>query len=226
MRSVKAFAPYLPGVLLALGALLLMGVDRQQAMPLRAPLAGIPNEILGYRGIDRPVTPEEQKVAGMNSFVLREYMADSVPAFSVYVGYYEQQMQGRTIHSPRNCLPGAGWEPLEVTQRTITLDGARVSVQRYLLAKDSQRALVYYWYQGRGRISSNEYKVKWELLRDAALRGRSEEALVRIVLPLTGTQAAADSLATATARVLIPAIERSLPEYPNRRVAVSAISLQ
>lgn len=225
MRSVKAFAPYLPGLLLALGALLLMGVDRQQAMPLRAPLAGIPSEILGYQGIDRPVTLEEQKVAGMNSFVLREYLADSVAAFSVYVGYYEQQMQGHTIHSPRNCLPGAGWEPLEVTQRTIALDGARVSVQRYLLAKDSQRALVYYWYQGRGRISSNEYQVKWELLRDAALRGRSEEALVRIVLPLTGTQAAADSLATAIARVLIPSIERSLPEYPNRRVGAGVISL-
>jgi len=79
--------------------------------------------------------------------------------------------------------------------------------------------LVYYWYQGRGRISSNEYRVKWELLRDAALRGRSEEALVRIVLPLEGSEAAADSLAAAAARVLIPAVDRALPEYPHRQIA-------
>jgi EpsI family protein len=221
---MKPFAAYVPAVLLALGALLLMGVDRQHAMHLRAPLTGIPMQILGYEGIDRTVTPEEQKVAGMNSFVFREYRTDSISAFSVYVGYYEQQTQGRTIHSPRNCLPGAGWEPLEVSPRIITANGGQVTVQRYLLAKGSQRALVYYWYQGRGRISANEYKVKWELLRDAALRGRSEEALVRIVLPLNGSEAAADSLATATAGILIPSIEQSLPEYPNRRLGGRALS--
>lgn len=215
---MRRLTPYLPAALLALGALLLMGVDRQQVMPLRAPLTGIPMRILGHEGVDIPVTPEEQRVAGMNSFVLREYRTDSIPAFSVYVGYYEQQTQGRTIHSPRNCLPGAGWEPLDVDPMLLTVGGIQVWVQRYLLAKETQRALVYYWYQGRGRISSNEYKVKWELLRDAALRGRSEEALVRIVIPLHGSEAAADSLATATARILIPSIEQSLPEFPNRRL--------
>ncbi len=222
---MKRVTPYVPAVLLGLGALLAMGVNRQQVMPLRTSLSGIPLRILGYEGIDRPVTPEEQRVAGMNSYVFREYRADSIPAFSVYVGYYEQQTQGHTIHSPRNCLPGAGWEPLGVSQQAIRLEGGLVTVQRYLLAKDSQRALVYYWYQGRGRISSNEYRVKWELLRDAALRGRSEEALVRIVLPLTGSEAAADSLAMATAKVLIPSIEQSLPPYPNRRIGGGALSL-
>jgi EpsI family protein len=220
---MKRLAPYVPAILLGLGILLLLGVDRQRAMPLRAPLTGIPIRIMDYQGRDLPVTAEEQRVAGMNSFVFREYRADSASAFSVYVGYYEQQTQGRTIHSPRNCLPGAGWEPLAVSDREIGLGTDRVKVRRYVLAKDSKRALVYYWYQGRGRISSNEYKVKWELLRDAALRGRSEEALVRIVLPLEGSEASADSIAAATARVLIPAIDRSLPEYPNRRIGALAL---
>jgi EpsI family protein len=221
---MKRIVPYIPAVLLGAGALLLLGIDRQQAMPLRGPLSEIPTQILGFQGTDRPVSPEEQQVAGMNAFVLREYRAGSAaPAFSVYVGYYEQQTQGRTIHSPRNCLPGAGWEPLAVSDREISLGTGRVSLRRYVLAKGTQKALVYYWYQGRGRISSNEYKVKWELLRDAALRGRSEEALVRIVLPLEGSEAAVDSLAAATARILIPAIDRSLPDYPNRRISGLAL---
>jgi EpsI family protein len=75
---------------------------------------------------------------------------------------------------------------MEVSDRILKIGGRQVTVRRYLLAKQASRALVYYWYQGRGRVSSNEYKVKWELLRDAALKGRTEEALVRIVLPLTG----------------------------------------
>ena len=215
---MKRVLPYVPAILFGLGTLLLLGVNRQHAMPLRAPLSGIPSQILDHQGRDLPVTAEEQRVAGMNSFLFREYRADSTDAFSVYVGYYEQQTQGRTIHSPRNCLPGAGWEPLAVSDHEIGVGNQRVLVRRYVLAKDTKKALVYYWYQVRGRISSNEYKVKWELLRDAALRGRSEEALVRIVLPLKGSEAAADSLASATARVLIPAIDRSLPEYPNRRL--------
>ena len=220
---MKRLMPYVPAVLLGLGILLLLGVDRQRAMPLRLPLSEIPTRILERQGRDLPVSAEEQRVAGMNSFVFREYRADSVTAFSVYVGYYEQQTQGRTIHSPRNCLPGAGWEPLEVSDREISLGGEPVMVRRYVLANDTKRALVYYWYQGRGRISSNEYRVKWELLRDAAFRGRSEEALVRIVLPLEGSEPAADSLAAAAARVLIPAIDRSLPEYPNRRIGGLAL---
>ena len=75
--------------------------------------------------------------------------------------------------------------------------------------------MVYYWYQGRGRISSNEYKVKLELLRDAALSGRTEEALVRIVLPLggEGSEPAADSLATQVATAVIPSINRALPSF-------------
>lgn len=205
-----------PTLLMGLGAILLLGVNRQQAVPLRAPLTSIPVEIQGYRGRDRAISPEEQQVAGMSQYLLRVFgPSPERVAFSLYVGYYERQTQGRTIHSPKNCLPGAGWEPIGTSDRIIPVGNGRVTVQRYLLAKGDQRALVYYWYQGRGRISSNEYKVKLELLRDAALSGRTEEALVRIVLPLGGgeSEPAADSLATQVATAVIPSINRALPSF-------------
>ena len=71
-------------------------------------------------------------------------------------------------------------------QQAITVDGKTYTVNRYVLKNRSAIALAYYWYQGRGRVTANEYVVKWNLLRDAAIHGRTEEALVRVVVPVTG----------------------------------------
>jgi EpsI family protein len=95
-----------------------------------------------------------------------------------------------------------------------------VAINRFLLANGGARALVYYWYQGRGRVEANEYRVKWHLLRDAALHGRTEEALVRIVVPLPGGVpptalaahlARADTLAVRVAAQLLAEVALALP---------------
>ena len=152
--------------------------------------------------------------AGVSNYLRRVFPA-AAAQFEIYVGYYEHQTQGRSIHSPKNCLPGSGWEALQ--QRTTDVPGASASytVNRYLLQNKEQRALVFYWYQGRGRVAANEYQVKWELLRDAALRGRTEESLVRIVVRLneTTTEAAAEAVAVAVAAELIPAVDRVMPTW-------------
>lgn len=208
--------PLIPTAILAAGSLLLVAARRQEVAELRAPLSTLPMMLEGLLGRDLVVSPEEQRIAGMSSYLMRVYERDSVPQFSVYVGYYEAQLQGQSIHSPRNCLPGAGWEPVAVSSVTIPLPGEAPGpvVNRYVLERgaDNSRALVYYWYQGRGRVAWNEYHVKWDLLRDKALEGRSEEALVRIVVPVSpGAEAAADSTASRIAAELIPAISTILP---------------
>ena len=153
-------------------------------MPPAQPLTSISRTFLGQEGRDLTIDEEERKVAGMSDYIHREFGPDSSFLFSLYVGYYDRQVQGKTIHSPKNCLPGAGWEVLSTS--SVPVPGERVpgSVTRVILANKHVRALVYYWYQGRGRIESSEYRVKWDLLRDAALYGRTEEALVRIVVPI------------------------------------------
>ena len=202
---------WIPAGILVLGCLLLLSVQRQQAVPLRKPLNTINTPFEGYRTFDQVIPEEEQRVAGMSDYLLRVYHADSTRLFSIYVGYYEEQTQGRTIHSPRNCLPGAGWEPLESARRTFTTSIGPVTVNRYLLANQSARALVYYWYQGRGRTEASEYRVKWNLLRDAALRGRTEEALVRIVVPLSPGIEDPDAIAESMARQLAGQVRERLP---------------
>ncbi len=151
-------------------------------------------------------------MAGMDSYVLREYTGGDMPPFSVYAGFYEQQYRGHTIHSPKNCLPGGGWEPLSSGRLTVPLPGGDVEVNRYVIANGGRRALVLYWYQGRGRVAASEYAVKWDLLRDQALRGRSDEALVRIIVPMMEEGgSAADRGATKIAQAVIPAVAQALP---------------
>src|SRR5690606_34724806 len=125
--------------------------------------------------------------------------------------YYDSQMQGKTIHSPKNCLPGAGWDALGATTTQVATANGSVTVNQYVIQRDTERALVLYWYQGRGRVAASEYAVKWDLLRDAALHGRSEEALVRVLVPITGTEEESVALAKKIASTVVPAVDRALP---------------
>jgi EpsI family protein len=203
---------WLPLAILGVGALFTVGPNTQRDLPLRVPLTtAVPAKLDGFQGEDIKIPADEQQVAGMSDYLMRVYSAAGVDAFSVYVGYYESQTHGKTIHSPKNCLPGAGWEAITSSTAAIPTPGGAVEVNRYLLKKNKEFALVLYWYQGRGRVESDEYAVKWDLLRDAALKRRSDEALVRVIVPVTDGEERAFEQASDIARKLIPAVYTSLP---------------
>lgn len=213
---IKAHATWFPAVALALGALFTVGINTQRSLELRLPLQeAVPDSLAGFPGRDIALSDAEVRVAGVTDYLMRNYEDPASPDsnwFSVYVGFYSQQTHGRSIHSPKNCLPGGGWEALASRTAEInTLDGA-VTVNRYVLQKGGQQALVLYWYQGRGRVQANEYVVKWDLLRDAAVRQRSDEALVRIVVPISSGEEDAYRLAERAARQLVPTLNHALPD--------------
>jgi len=211
MSDRKRFAPAL---ILAFGCLLLLSVRAQRTLALQAPLSQLPDPLQGYGHVDIPVPDDQVKVAGMTSYVNRVYTKDSADVFGLYVGFYDSQQQGKTVHSPKNCLPGSGWEPMSAATDTISVGRDEpATVNRYVIANQTQQAIVYYWYQGRGRVAANEYAVKWHLLRDAAVKRRTDEALVRIIVPVTPTMSIpqADALARDAARRLIPTLDQFLP---------------
>lgn len=221
-RDLRLFAP---AALLAAGCLLQFGVRRQHVAPLGQPLRSIPVALAGYPGSERVISDAELQVVGASDYVFRVFGTDSTAAFSVYIGYYASQTTGRTIHSPRNCLPGAGWQTVESGTATVrSADGEPVTLNRHVLANGPSQALVYYWYQGRGRVAHSEYRVKWDLLRDAIAHGRSEEALVRIVVPVPQAPGftaeswrrrveSAESIARRAAAELIPHVGGLLPAW-------------
>lgn len=214
---MREWTRWIPGTLLGLGVIInaALVTGRVKPTPLARPIAQVTRVLEGIQGVDLEVPEDQRRVAGFTDYIYRTHSIGNELAFSVYVGYYDEQRQGKTIHSPRNCLPGAGWEPVgSSVAQIVTADGRTVSVNRYHIVRNAEQAYVYYWYQGRGRVAANEYYVKYELLRDAALRGRTEEALVRVVVPVrNGGVGAADSTAVRVAADLIPSVDRVLPAF-------------
>ncbi len=221
MLDIKA---YVPALILAGGFLFVSSTRGQKAVPLSAPIESVLPSLDGYSVRDQKVSDEERRVAGMTNYVARVYSRNTLVAFTTLVSYYDRQTRGKSIHSPRNCLPGAGWEILSGGTQTVTANGAAYVLNRVMLKNRGALAVVYYWYQGRGRVVASEYAVKWNLLQDAALRGHTEEALVRVVVPVQpaadGTPreaearvAEASSLGQVIAERLIGEVDRVLPRH-------------
>lgn len=207
--------PWTPALLLCAGALS-VGVNPQRALPLRRPLAAaVPGRIGTYTSRELSLPEEERQAVAVTSYLLRVYAPATAPgadAASLYVGFYASQQEGKTIHSPKNCLPGSGWDVLASRTAQVALaTGGAMTVNRYVLQKKKERALVLYWYQGRGRVAASEYAVKWQLLVDTALRRRSDEALVRILVPITGSEADAFRVGSQLAAQIAPGVSAALP---------------
>lgn len=211
---MREWQRWIPGGLLAVGCILngTLLARRAGSTPLAAPIESVAETSLGVKGSNLTISDDEKRVAGMTSFILRRYEPPTRPDYTLFVSYYDEQRQGKSIHSPKNCLPGAGWEPVDSKPVAIPTSAGEIIVNRYRLVKDGQSAIVYYWYQGRGRVAHNEFRVKYELLRDAALHGRTEEALVRIFVQVRGDDVAgADAVAREAAYPLVADVNRILP---------------
>jgi EpsI family protein len=178
----------------------------------REPLAALPLSIGAWQGREAPQLAEDVLAQlGVDDYINREYFTSGSTAVGLYVGYYASQRQGDTIHSPQNCLPGAGWQPIETGVADLQTTGGTVRVNQYLIQKGLDRQLVFYWYQGRGRIVANEYRNKALLMLDAARLHRTNGGLVRLIAPISSTPADAKAQLSAFAALLFPHLDRHLP---------------
>ena len=196
----------------------------------RVPLSELPQEIAGWMGESAsPLADDVVAQLGVDDYVHRRYVREtsrpsgfasrtgaasgaiaSIP-IGLYAGFYQSQRQGDTIHSPQNCLPGAGWRPVSAGTVELAVGARRVTVNRYIIQKGLDRQVVLYWYQGRGRVVANEYMNKALLMVDAARLHRTSGGLVRLIAPVVTTAAAATDELTAFAASLFPQLERHLP---------------
>jgi EpsI family protein len=187
----------------------------EEAATSRTPLAALPRAVGPWTdSIDVPLDRDVRALLGADDYLNRTYVDNAGQPVSLYIGYYASQRQGDTIHSPQNCLPGAGWQPIEGGPAPLDLEAGRVIVNRYVIQKGIERQVVLYWYQGRGRVIANEYANRLWLMFDAAVRHRSNGALVRVAAPVrsaVGSLTAADAAAVDFTRALFPRLSASLP---------------
>jgi EpsI family protein len=220
-----AWLTYLPAGVMTIGAAITLLAGTPRPTPLARPLdATLPSRFAGAPSHEVPIGPDEQRVSGVTDYLYRGYDVGSAAGpLLLYVGYHATQQGDNRMHSPSLCLPGAGWAPSSASVIPIRLGDSTVWVNRYLLQKDQFRILVYYWFQGRGRVTAGETQLKIHSMVDALLTRRDEEALVRIVVPVDPhapsapigvTGLPADSLAVQLSKMVIPALQQSLPPAP------------
>ena len=177
----------------------------------RESLTMLPYDIGDWRGREAtPFTGDVVAQLGVDDYIHRSYIAEGGRPIGLYAGYYASQRQGDTIHSPQNCLPGAGWRPVESSIIAIDVNGRSLPVNRYVIQKGLDKQVVLYWYQGRGRVVANEFKNKALLMWDAATLRRTNGGLVRVIAPQTQTGDATQD-AVAFAKALSPHLERLMP---------------
>ncbi|MFN8065231.1 MAG: EpsI family protein [Vicinamibacterales bacterium] len=215
----------------AAGVGLLARADRPEPVPVRSTFSQFPMQLGEWSGVQDPPFPKEiLAILGVDDYMARAYFRPDRQGVGVYVGYYGSQRQGDTMHSPQNCLPGAGWEPVSNRLFTIQVPDSTstaattmrpIEVNRYLIRKGLDRQLVLYWYQSHGRVVASEYWSKFYLIRDAVQLNRTDGALVRVIAPIPGSvngDAAADGerqaedLTVRFVQELFPALNGYLPQ--------------
>jgi EpsI family protein len=173
-------------VLLLTTAVFLQARSRRENLPSREPLASFPLELDSWRGTDVPISQDVRDVLGAGDFLLRVYQSsETQPYVDLFVAYFPTQRTGDTIHSPKNCLPGAGWSPVKSGRIPISVPEYKTFMaNRYVIAKGDDRQLVLYWYLAHDRAVASEYWAKFYLVADSIKMNRSDGSLVRITTPI------------------------------------------
>ncbi|HVN19326.1 MAG TPA: EpsI family protein [Dongiaceae bacterium] len=203
----------LASFLLVSTTLLLRARGSNEVFPARLPLQSFPTEINGLHGTDVPIDKDALEKLGPGDFLVRVYTdeRETAPYIDLYMAYFPSQKTGDTIHSPKNCLPGSGWSPLESKRMMISVPGhTPFSVNRYLIAKAGAKQLVLYWYWAHDRGIASEYWAKYYLVADSLKMNRSDGALVRVTTPIL----AGESPEVAEQR-LLPFVHTIVPMLQN-----------
>lgn len=204
----------------AMIAVLLAGIagmgflSHGESTPPAKPLSDFPTDIGSYRAVrEIPFDQATLKILGVTDYTNRIYFSPALGDLGLYIGYFRTQRTGATIHSPKNCLPGAGWQPTvsEIYQLSLP-DGRKVPVNLYVIRKDLDQQIVLYWYQSHGRVVASEYWGKFYMVADAIRLNRTDAALVRITAPVrNGDLDAARNQAIAFAQQVAVDVEQVIP---------------
>jgi EpsI family protein len=173
--------------LIATTAILLRARTRNEVFPRRLPLKSFPAQLGPWTGTDVAIDKDVLQVLGPGDFLLRVYTNPDKPNSYVdlFIAYFRSQRTGDTIHSPKNCLPGAGWAPIESSRVTLSIPGhSPFPANRYVIAKGDSKQVVLYWYWAHDRGVASEYWAKYYLVADSIKMNRSDGSLVRITTVL------------------------------------------
>jgi exosortase D (VPLPA-CTERM-specific) len=186
MPRSRTIIAAIPILLVTLGATFAVS-GRTELIPAREPFVGFPLRLGDWVGDEAALSEGELSELKLSDYVLADFRSPQGEVVNLYVAYYESQRSGVSVHSPRACLPGGGWQIMEsrvVELPGVLADGRPLAVNQLVIGMGERRQLVSYWFAQRGRNLTNEYAVKWYIFWDSLTRRRTDGALVRLVTPL------------------------------------------
>lgn len=215
MRSARFWVIVL---LMTFSAMVLHVRGDVDQVPYSLPLSQLPRIIDDRTSTEVPLDQETLDVLGKGDFLYRVYStrpgATPTRPISLFIGYFPTQRTGQSIHSPQNCLPGAGWTFLSsgVTEFTDE-NGKQYRVGDYVITDGKQSQEVLYWYQMHGRSIANDYAAKLQTIGDSIKYGRTDAALIRIITAVDPAESRehARERAVEFAKQLVPLLPAYVP---------------
>ena len=190
-------------------------VSGEEIPPSRLTFAAFPMNVGTWAGRSYPMEEEYVKALRFDDYLLADYRGPGDAPINFYVAYYQSQRKGQSAHSPRTCIPGGGWEITSFEEKKVgQVTGDPLTVNRAVIQKGTDKQVVYYWFQQRGRILTNEYLVKFYLFWDALIKNRTDGALVRLTAPVPkgGSDADVDGRLVDFANEVNPLLARYIPD--------------
>ena len=197
-------------------AALLFSFTRKEPVPSMPPLAGFPSQLGNWTKLQDGVMDEETaRVLNADDTLNREFGNPHLrTGANLFIASFLSQRNGKTPHSPKNCLPGSGWHQLNTESISIDIPGRAepVLVNRYVIQKGESKAVVLYWYQSRDRVVADEYWAKYYVIKDAIRYNRTDTSLVRITTNVgPGGIEVAEKAAVDLAKTAFPYFSDFLP---------------
>jgi EpsI family protein len=186
-----------------------------EAVPIRKPLDSFPTTVGEWKGKGGTIFSggilDKLK---LTDYVMRDYVDPAGRGLNLYIAYWDTQRRGAVIHSPKNCLPGAGWEPVESSLLTIPLPPLHppIIVNRYLIQKDRQQQVVLYWYQSQGQAIAAEVPARIAMVKSALVHNRTDGAIVRVMSPIYGSAAETSERLVAYVQAMYAVLGDYLPD--------------
>ncbi len=199
-------------LVLVVQAVLFYSASHAENVPPALPLGAFPTLVGPWRLVEEGVVDQAtEDVLKADDTLIRVYGAPEGEA-SLFIAYFKTQRQGQSPHSPKNCLPGSGWQPSETGRVDVSVPGGPIRINQYVVSKGEAQSVVYYWYQTQGRVIADEFAAKFYLISDSIRHHRSDTALVRVVVPIPpgGTQLA-EKTGTDFVKAFYPVVKAYLP---------------
>ena len=199
-------------VIVLLAAAFESALPRAEAPTPAAQLQSFPASLAGWSSQDVAIEPRLVTAARVDSYLNRIYYRVPGEEIGLYVGYYKSQRAGDSVHSPKNCLPGAGWQAVRSSRIAFTMrQSFTPEANLYIVENEHLRYVVLYWYQSHGHVIASEYRAKYQTMHDAIVLHRTDSALVRITVPVAGDEARAIQSAVAFAGLIAPRLDEVIP---------------